>query len=36
MTKRKTFTKADKIKALMSEFGYTKKEAIMFLKDMGE
>ena len=34
---RKTgFSKADKIKALMTEFGYTRKEAVMFLKDMGE
>lgn len=32
----KRLSKKDKVKALMSEFGYTKKEALIFLKDMGE
>jgi hypothetical protein len=29
-------SREEKIKALMSEFGYTRKEAKIFLVDMGE
>jgi hypothetical protein len=34
--KSRRLSRGDKIKALMSEFGYTRKEADIFLKDMGE